>query len=138
MRGGGLLVKAYWYAGRASRAPPSWTKGGFVSGDAQRPLSEEGTPDSDVPIRGSYDYSVFTAEFGSSHAAGVDCGVSGSGAAQIGPTRGWEVLLHEWNHEFDWVCICGEQVPGYPVTHDSDGCGKQPIVNMGCGQHRQA
>jgi len=96
-----------------------------------------GPPDSEVPIRGTYDYSVCTAEFGSSHAGGVDCGVSGSGAAQIGPTRGWEVLLHEWNHEFDWVCICGEQVPGYPVTHDSDGCGKQPIVNMGCG-HRAA
>jgi len=94
-------------------------------------------PDSEVPIRGTYDYSVNTAEYGSSHAGGVDCGVSGAGGAQIGPTRGWEVLLHEWNHEFDWVCIMGEQVPGYPVTHDSDGCGKQPIVNMGCG-HRSS
>jgi len=94
-------------------------------------------PDSEVPVRGTYDYSVCTAEYGSSHAGGVDCGVSGAGGAQIGPTRGWEVLLHEWNHEFDWVCIFGEQVPGFPVTHDSDGCGKQPIVNMGCG-HRSA
>ena len=94
-------------------------------------------PDSEVPVRGTYDYSVCTAEYGSSHAGGVDCGVSGAGGAQIGPTRGWEVLLHEWNHEFDWVCIMGEQVPGFPVTHDSDGCGKQPIVNMGCG-HRSA
>jgi hypothetical protein len=94
-------------------------------------------PDSEIPIRGTYDYSIGTAEYGSSHAGGVDCGVAGAGGAQIGPTRGWEVLLHEWNHEFDWVCIFGEQVPGYPVTHDSDGCGKQPIVNMGCG-HRSA
>ena len=94
-----------------------------------------GPPDSEVPIRGTYDYSIGTAEFGSSHAGGVDCGVSGAAAAQIGPTRGWEVLLHEWNHEFDWVCIFGEQVPGYPVTHDSDGCGKQPLVSMGCGHY---
>ena len=94
-------------------------------------------PDSEVPVRGTYGYSVCTAEHGSSHAGGIDCGVAGAGGAQIGPTRGWEVLLHEWNHEFDWVCIFGEQVPGFPVTHDSDGCGKQPIVNMGCG-HRSA
>ncbi len=94
-------------------------------------------PDESVPVVGTYDYSIGTAEYGSSHAGGVDCGVSGSGGAQIGPTRGWEVLLHEWNHEFDWVCVFGEQVPGYPPTHDSDGCGKQPIVSMGCG-HRSS
>jgi hypothetical protein len=94
-------------------------------------------PDPEVPVRGTYDYSIGTAEYGSSHAGGVDCGVSGAGGAQIGPTRGWEVLLHEWNHEFDWVCVYAGQVPGFPVTHDSDGCGKQPIVNMGCG-HRSA
>ena len=94
-------------------------------------------PDEMVPVEGTYDYSIGSAEYGSSHAGGVDCGVSGSGGAQIGPRRGWEVFLHEWNHQFDWVCIFGEQVPGYPVTHDSDGCGKQPIVNMGCG-HRSS
>lgn len=94
-------------------------------------------PDSEVPVRGTYDYSVGTAEYGSSHAGGVDCGVNGSGGAQIGPTRSWEVFIHEWNHEFDWTCIFGEQVPGYPVTHDSDGCGKEPIVSMGCG-HRSS
>jgi hypothetical protein len=94
-------------------------------------------PDSEVPVRGTYDYSVGTAEYGSSHAGGVDCGVSGSGGAQIGPTRSWEVFIHEWNHEYDWTCIAGEQVPGYPVTHDSDGCGKEPIVSMGCG-HRSS
>jgi hypothetical protein len=94
-------------------------------------------PDSEVPVEGTYDYSIGTAEFGASHAGGVDCGVSGSGGANIGPTRGWEVWLHEWNHEFDWTAISSEQLPGYPCTHDSDGCGKQPIVNMGCG-HRSS
>jgi len=94
-------------------------------------------PDSEVPVRGMYDYSVGAAGYGSSEAGGVDCGVNGSGGAMIGPTRGWEVFLHEWNHEFDWTCICGEQVPAYPPTHDSDGCGKEPIVNMGCG-HRSS
>jgi hypothetical protein len=93
--------------------------------------------DKTVPIAGTYDYSIGTAEFGSSHAGGVDCGVNFSGGAQIGPTRSWEVWLHEWNHEFDWTCICGEQGKGYPCTHDSDGCGKQPIVSMGCG-HRSS
>lgn len=90
-------------------------------------------PDETVPVEGTFDYSIGSAEYGSSHAGGVDCGVSRSGGAQIGATRGWEVLLHEWNHQFDWVCVFGGQVPGYPTTHDSDGCGKQPIVNMGCG-----
>lgn len=94
-------------------------------------------PDEAVPVTGTYDYSIGTAEFNSSHAGGVDCGVAGSGGAQIGAQRGWEVFLHEWNHPFDWVCVYGEQVPGFPVTHDSDGCGKQPIVSMGCG-HRSA
>ncbi len=93
--------------------------------------------DREVPVMGTYDYSIGTAEYGSSHAGGVDCGVNGAGGAQIGPTRSWEVWLHEWNHEFDWVCVFGEQVPGYPPTHDSDGCGKQPIVSMGCG-HRSS
>lgn len=86
---------------------------------------------------GTYDQSVITAEYGDSGACGPDCGFAGVGYAQIGPTRGWEVLMHEWNHEFDWTGITGETLPGYPVTHDSDGCGKQPIVNMGCG-HRSS
>jgi hypothetical protein len=94
-------------------------------------------PDESVPVAGTYDYSIGTAEYGASHAGGVDCGVNGSGGADIGPTRSWEVLLHEWNHEFDWTCISSEQVPGYPPTHDSDNCGKQPIVSMGCG-HRSS
>jgi hypothetical protein len=86
---------------------------------------------------GTYDQSVITGEYGDSGACGPDCGFAGVGYGQIGPTRGWEVLLHEWNHQFDWTGISGETLPGYPVTHDSDGCGKQPIVNMGCG-HRSS
>jgi hypothetical protein len=86
---------------------------------------------------GTYDQSVVTAQYGDSGACGPDVGFAGVGYAQIGPTRGWQVLMHEWNHEFDWTGICGETLPGYPVTHDSDGCGKQPIVSMGCG-HRSS
>ena len=86
---------------------------------------------------GTYDQSVVTAQYGDSGACGPDVGFRGVGYAQIGPTRGWEVLMHEWNHEFDWTGITGETMPGYPPTHDSDGCGKQPIVNMGCG-HRSS
>ncbi len=93
--------------------------------------------DNTVPVAGTYDYSIGTAEYGSSHAGGVDCGVNFSGGGQIGPTRSWEVWLHEWNHQCDWTFICGEQGKGYPCTHDSDGCGKQPIVSMGCG-HRSS
>lgn len=96
-------------------------------------------PRDEVVLRhpGQYQYSIGTAAYGSSHAGGVDCGVDGAGGAQIGAQRGWEVFLHEWNHQFDWVSIFSESSPGYPVTHDSDGCGKQPIVNMGCG-HRSS
>ena len=94
-------------------------------------------PDEVAAYEGQWDYSIGTAGYGSSHAGGVDCGVAGSGGAQIGPTRGWEVWLHEWNHQFDWVFLFAESGPGYPVTHDSDGCGKQPIVSMGCG-HRSS
>jgi hypothetical protein len=94
-------------------------------------------PRAAVPVWGTYDYAIGTAEYGASGASGPDCGEIGAGVAEIGATRGWEVLLHEWNHEFDWVAICGEQGPGYPPTHDSDNCGKQPIVSMGCG-HRSS
>jgi len=94
-------------------------------------------PEEAVEFEGKYGYSIGTAEFGSSHAGGVDCGVRGAGGSQIGPTRGWEVWLHEWNHQFDWTFLFSESGPGYPVTHDSDGCGKQPIVSMGCG-HRSS
>lgn len=92
-------------------------------------------PDDVVPYEGRFAYSIGTAGYGSSHSGGMDCGVRGAGGAQIGPTRGWEVWLHEWNHQFDWTFLFAESHPAYPVTHDSDGCGKQPIVSMGCG-HR--
>ncbi len=94
-------------------------------------------PDRTVPVPGTFDYSIGSASYGSSHAGGADCGVNGAGGAQIGAQRSWEVFLHEWNHEFDWTCGVGEQGVGYPTTHDSDGCGKQPIVSMGSG-HRSA
>ncbi len=92
-----------------------------------------GPPDTAIPERGSFDYALCFAGYNSSHTGGVDCGIAGSAASQIGPRRGWEVFLHEWNHQFDWIAIYGEQLPGYPVTHDSDGCGKQPIPSMGVG-----
>ena len=94
-----------------------------------------GPADSEVPIRGTYDYCTGMAGYGSSHCGGVDCGVSGSAQSQIGPGRGWEVFIHEWNHGFDWTAISGEIIPGYPVTHASGGCGKYPDVSMGCGHH---
>ncbi len=94
-------------------------------------------PTSDIPVWGMYDHTLGFAEYGSSHAGGIDCGPAWSGCCQIGPTRGWQVILHEWNHQFDWTAMCGESGKGYPTTHDSDGCGKQPIVNMGCG-HRSS
>ncbi len=94
-------------------------------------------PDKIADYEGQYQYSIGSASFGWSHAGGADCGVAGAGGANIGANRGWEVFMHEWNHQFDWVSIFAESCPGYPVTHDSDGCGKQPIVNMGCG-HRSS
>jgi len=94
-------------------------------------------PDSVVPVEGTYDYSIGFANYPSSHAGGPDCGVSGAGGSQIGAFRSWEVFLHEWNHQFDWVCVFPESIPIYPTTHDSDGCGKQPIRSMGCG-HRSS
>lgn len=94
-------------------------------------------PDSYADYTGQYQYTIGTSNFGWSHAGGVDCGTAGSGGADIGALRSWEVFIHEWNHEFDWVNVFSEVAAGYPVTHDSDGCGKQPIVNMGCG-HRSS
>lgn len=94
-------------------------------------------PDEFVPVEGTYDYSIGFANFGSSHAGGPDCGVSGAGGSELGAFRNWEVFLHEWNHQFDWGCIFPESIPIYPTTHDSDGCGKQPIRSMGTG-HRSS
>ena len=94
-------------------------------------------PDKVVPVQGQFGYSIGGASYDSSHSGGMDCGINGAGGAQIGATRGWEVWMHEWNHQFDWISVYAESTPGYPVTHDSDGCGKQPIVSMGCG-HRSS
>jgi hypothetical protein len=94
-------------------------------------------PDSAIPKFGMYDHTMGFAAWGASDAGGIDCGPAWSGDSNIGPTRSWEVMIHEWNHQFDWNCIFSEEGPGYPTTHDSDGCGKQPIVDMGCG-HRSS
>ena len=94
-------------------------------------------PTSSIPKWGMYDHTINFAQYGASHAGGIDCGPAWSGCCDVGPTRSWEVMIHEWNHEFDWTCICAETGPAYPTTHDSDGCGKQPIVDMGCG-HRSS
>jgi hypothetical protein len=96
-----------------------------------------GPPASDIPKRGMYDHMMCFAEYNSSHACGVDCGPAWSGCTQIGPRRGWEVMLHEWNHQFHWMCMSSEEGRGYPATHDCSSCGKQPIVSMGCG-HRSS
>ncbi len=53
----------------------------------------------------------------------------------IGTWCGWEVYLHEWNHQFDWTLRTDEAGDGYPITHHSDSCGHQPIPSMGYG-HR--
>jgi tetratricopeptide (TPR) repeat protein len=94
-------------------------------------------PDEAIPQWGMYDHTVSMSACGFSHSGGTDCGPAWSACCNVGPMRGWEVMLHEWNHGFDWTAICGEQGRGYPTTHDSDGCGKQPIVDMGCG-HRSS
>ncbi len=96
-----------------------------------------GPPARAIPKRGMYDHTMAFAEYGSSHACGADCGPAWSGCCQIGPRRGWEVILHEWNHQFHWMCMSSEQGRGYPATHDCGNCGKQPIVSMGCG-HRSS
>ncbi len=94
-------------------------------------------PDEAIAKWGQYDHTVSMSACGFSHSGGTDCGPAWSACCNVGPMRGWEVMLHEWNHGFDWTAICGEQGRGYPTTHDSDGCGKQPIVDMGCG-HRSS
>jgi tetratricopeptide (TPR) repeat protein len=94
-----------------------------------------GPPTSSIPKWGMYDHTVSFAQWGASHCGGIDCGPAWSGCANIGPDRSWDVIIHEWNHQFDWTCISGEQGRAYAVTHDSDGCGKQPIVSMGGGHH---
>ncbi|MBN1917349.1 MAG: hypothetical protein JW889_05525 [Verrucomicrobia bacterium] len=94
-------------------------------------------PDEAIPKWGVYDHTVSMSACGFSHSGGTDCGPAWSACCNVGPMRGWEVMLHEWNHGFDWTAICGEAGRGYPTTHDSDGCGKQPIVDMGCG-HRSS
>lgn len=96
-----------------------------------------GPLDGAVAVRGSYDGVMSFHPRGPSVTGGGDCGPNGAAMSDLGPDRGWEVLLHEWNHQFDWAMISSEIGEGYPITHDSDGCGHQPIPSMGYG-HRAA
>ncbi len=97
--------------------------GGWLPGPADGFLSQRGDVDVVMSFRPG----------GASVTGGADCGPDGSAMVDIGPERGWEVFLHEWNHSFDWARITGETCAGYPITHHSDGCGYQPIPSMGYG-----
>lgn len=94
-----------------------------------------GPDDEAVPVAGTYDSCMSFRPAGPSVAGGADCGPNGAAMTDIGTWCGWEVYLHEWNHQFDWGMITSEIGVGYPATHDSDGCGPQPIPSMGAG-HR--
>lgn len=94
-----------------------------------------GPADEVVPVAGMYDSCMSFRPAGPSVTGGADCGPNGAALVDIGTWCGWEVYLHEWNHQFDWGMITSEIGVGYPVTHDSDGCGPQPIPSMGAG-HR--
>ncbi len=94
-------------------------------------------PNESIPTWGMYDHTMSFAEYGSSHTGCIDCGPAWSGCSQIGPGRGWEVFFHEWTHQPNWTSNAGEQGRGCPPSYDSNGCGKQPIVNMGCS-HRSS
>jgi hypothetical protein len=100
-------------------------------------VSDDGLirPPDTICTEGSYDGVMSFRPGGPSVTAGPDCGPSGAAITDIGTWCDWEVFFHEWNHQFDWTAIFSEMGPGYPVTHDSDGCGPQPIPTMGSG-HR--
>lgn len=88
-----------------------------------------------LPIRGSVDCLMSFHPRGPSATGGADCGPNGAALSNMGTWCGWEVYLHEWNHQFDWTLRAAEAGDGYPITHHSDGCGHQPIPSMGYG-HR--
>jgi tetratricopeptide (TPR) repeat protein len=83
---------------------------------------------------GTVDTFIKMTGWGASDACGMDCGPDRSAFINLG-IRGWEVMLHEWNHTLDWAMISGELGIGVPVTHSSDWCGFQPISSMGMGHH---
>jgi len=94
-----------------------------------------GPLDALVPGRGSVDGVMSFHPRGPSVTGGADCGPNGAALTDIGTWCGWEVYLHEWNHQFDWTVRTAEAGDGYPITHHSDSCGHQPIPSMGYG-HR--
>ncbi|MCH8807653.1 MAG: hypothetical protein IH986_16440 [Planctomycetes bacterium] len=94
-----------------------------------------GPTDALVPEAGSVDCVMSFHPRGPSVTGGADCGPNGAAMTDIGPWAGWQVMLHEWNHQFDWTVRTSEAGDGYPITHHSDGCGHAPIPSMGYG-HR--
>lgn len=94
-------------------------------------------PDSMLNTWGEYDSVISVRPGGPAVTGGADVGPNGAAVSDIGPWANWEVFLHEWNHQFDWTAIFSEVGTGYPVTHDSDLCGMQPIPTMGAG-HRNS
>jgi hypothetical protein len=94
-------------------------------------------PDSIISRWGEYDSLISVRPGGPAVTGGADVGPNGAAVSDIGPWANWEVFLHEWNHQFDWTSIFSEVGTGYPVTHDSDLCGMQPIPTMGAG-HRNS
>ncbi|MGD8454162.1 MAG: hypothetical protein PVJ57_20300 [Phycisphaerae bacterium] len=96
-----------------------------------------GPLDDIVPVRGSVDCVMSFHPRGPSVTGGADCGPNGAAMTDIGTWCGWEVYLHEWNHQFDWTLRTDEAGDGYPITHHSDSCGHQPIPSMGYG-HRSS
>lgn len=94
-------------------------------------------PDSIINSWGEYDSVISVRPGGPAVTGGADVGPNGAAVSDIGPWANWEVFLHEWNHQFDWTSIFSEVGTGYPVTHDSDLCGLQPIPTMGAG-HRNS
>lgn len=113
----------------------------LVSDEAFPPVTHAGMmlgpPEALIPQWGLYDSVLFLRPEGPSVTGGADVGPRGAALSDVGTWAGWEVQLHEWNHQFDWTCIFSEVGVGYPVTHDSDGCGAQPIPSMGAG-HRNS
>ena len=94
-----------------------------------------GPLDPSVPVRGTFDCTMSFRPHGPAVTGGADCGPNGAAMTDIGTWCGWEVYLHEWNHQFDWAVRTSEAADGYPITHHSDSCGHQPIPSMGYG-HR--
>jgi len=121
--GGNLLLRTRYVEIPDETAVPYGINAGWLFG----PL------DALLPVRGSVDCVMSFRPRGPSVTGGADCGPNGAALTDIGTWCGWEVYLHEWNHQFDWTVRASEAGDGYPITHHSDSCGHQPIPTMGYG-----